>query len=67
MHQGIVKWFDPMKGYGFIADLDGSDVFVHQSDILMRGFRCLETGQSVSFQIGENDKGSKAVNVMIKQ
>lgn len=66
MHQGVVKWFDPMKGYGFIAGQDGTEVFVHQSDILMPGFRCLETGQRVSYQIGTTEKGNKAINVITK-
>lgn len=51
MQHGVVKWFDPVKGYGFIAGDTGTDIFVHQSDILMKGFRTLEVGQRVSYQI----------------
>ena len=48
MQKGTVKWFDAVKGYGFIAGDDGKDVFVHQSNILMKGLRALEVGQRVS-------------------
>lgn len=65
MHHGVVKWFDPVKGYGFIAGDDGKDIFVHQSNILMKGFRNLEVGQKVSYQIEATDKGNKAVNVVV--
>ena len=51
MQKGTVKWFDAVKGYGFIAGDDGKDIFVHQSNILMKGFRALEVGQRVSYQI----------------
>lgn len=51
MQHGVVKWFDPVKGYGFIAGDTGADIFVHQSDILMKGFRNLEVGQRVSYQM----------------
>lgn len=65
MHHGVVKWFDPVKGYGFIAEDDGKDIVVHQSNILMKGFRNLEVGQKVSYQIEDTDKGNKAVNVVV--
>lgn len=65
MQQGVVKWFDPVKGYGFIAGNDGKDYFVHQSNILMNGFRFLETGQKVSYQTEPAEKGDKAINVAI--
>ena len=61
---GRVKWFDPRKGYGFIELEDGSgDVFVHFTDIVGEGYRALEEGQRVKFQIVRADRGPKAVNV----
>ena len=66
MQHGVVKWFDPVKGDGFIAGEHGEDIFVHHSDILMNGFRLLESGQKVSYQIEQTEKGSKAVNVVIE-
>ena len=66
MQSGTVKWFDPVKGYGFIAGFDGQDVFVHQSNILMNGFRLLEVGQRVSYQTEKTDKGIKAINVIVE-
>lgn len=65
MQKGTVKWFDPVKGYGFIAGDDGKDAFVHQSNILMKGFRVLEVGQKVSYQIESTEKGNKAINVVV--
>lgn len=64
MRKGTVKWFEPVKGYGFIAGDDGQDVFVHQSNILMKGFRTLEVGQRVSYQIEPTKKGNNAINVV---
>lgn len=66
MQNGTVKWFDAVKGYGFIAGDDGKDAFVHQSNILMKGFRVLEVGQRVSYQIEPTEKGSKAINVVLE-
>lgn len=66
MQKGTVKWFDAVKGYGFIAGDDGKDVFVHQSNILMKGFRALEVGQRVSYQIEPTEKGNKAINVVVE-
>ena len=66
MRKGTVKWFEPVKGYGFIAGDDGQDVFVHQSNILMKGFRALEVGQRVSYQIEPTEKGNKAINVVVE-
>lgn len=66
MQNGTVKWFDAVKGYGFIAGDDGKDVFVHQSNILMKGFRVLEVGQRVSYQIESTEKGNKAINVVLE-
>ena len=64
MQNGTVKWFEPVKGYGFIAGDDGHAVFVHQSNILMKGFRTLEVGQRVSYQIEPTKKGNNAINVV---
>lgn len=60
---GTVKWFNASKGYGFIAHDGGQDVFVHQSAILAEGYRTLQEGQRVEFEIESGDKGPKAVNV----
>lgn len=65
--QGTVKWFDKEKGYGFIAGDNGEDAFVHQSDILMKGFRHLVEGQGVSYDVESNEKGNKAINVTVEQ
>lgn len=66
MQKGTVKWFDAVKGYGFIVGNDGKDVFVHQSNILMKGFRALEVGQRVSYQIESTKKGNKAITVVVE-
>jgi len=63
MAAGTVKWFNNTKGYGFITTEDGSDVFVHYNDIEGDGFKTLDEGQSVEFEVAEGDKGPKAVNV----
>jgi CspA family cold shock protein len=61
---GTVKWFNSEKGYGFIAQPDGGDdVFVHHSAIQMNGYRSLEEGQSVEFELAEGPKGLQAQNV----
>lgn len=60
---GKVKWFNPTKGFGFIAVPDGQDVFVHHTAIEMAGFRTLEEGEEVEFEIQDGPKGPKAVNV----
>ena len=60
---GTVKWFDSKKGYGFITADNGQDVFVHYTGISGTGFRTLEEGERVSFNITESDKGLKAVEV----
>jgi cold shock protein len=60
---GTVKWFNASKGYGFIARDSGQDVFVHQSAIQAEGYRTLEEGQRVEFEVESGDKGPKAVNV----
>lgn len=66
LQKGTVKWFDAVKGYGFIAGDDGKDIFVHQSNILMNGFRALEVGQRVSYQTEPTEKGNKAINVVVE-
>ncbi len=63
MVEGIVKWFNSEKGYGFIAVDGGQDVFVHFSAIEMEGYRTLEEGQRVQFKIGQGQKGQQAENV----
>ncbi|NBG89487.1 cold-shock protein [Isachenkonia alkalipeptolytica] len=64
MEKGTVKWFNAEKGYGFITREDGDDVFVHFSAIEMEGFKTLEEGQTVEFEIVEGDKGPQATNVV---
>lgn len=63
MPQGTVKWFNPEKGYGFISRDDGDDVFVHHTGINADGFRSLDEGQRVEFEITEGKKGLQAINV----
>ncbi len=62
---GNVKWFNASKGYGFIAREGGEDVFVHFSSILGSGYRTLEEGQRVEFEVAIGDKGPQAQNVSI--
>ncbi|HEX6989689.1 MAG TPA: cold shock domain-containing protein [Bacillota bacterium] len=63
MHRGTVKWFSNEKGYGFISRPDGPDVFVHYSAIDEDGFKSLEEGQQVEFEIVEGARGPQAANV----
>jgi CspA family cold shock protein len=64
MPTGTVKWFSDQKGYGFIAPDDGGkDVFVHHTAIQMQGFRTLQEGMKVTFDITQDVKGARAVNV----
>lgn len=63
MPQGTVKWFSAQKGYGFISGDDGTDVFVHYTAIAGEGFRTLEQGQRVEFDVAEGRKGPQANNV----
>jgi CspA family cold shock protein len=64
MAQGTVKWFNAEKGYGFITVTDGGqDVFVHDSAIDMNGYKVLEEGQAVVFEVGTGDKGPQAESV----
>lgn len=60
---GTVKWFNNQKGYGFISDANGNDVFVHYSGLNMEGFKTLEEGASVEFDVVDGDKGPQATNV----
>lgn len=64
MSNGTVKWFNAEKGYGFISQESGDDVFVHFSAIQGDGFKTLEEGQSVSFDIEEGPRGKQASNVV---
>ncbi|KXS42807.1 MULTISPECIES: cold shock domain-containing protein [unclassified Candidatus Frackibacter] len=61
---GTVKWFDAKKGYGFIESEEGDDIFVHYSSINSDGFKTLEDGQEVEFEIVEGEKGPQADNVV---
>ena len=61
--KGTVKWFNPDKGFGFIQRASGGDVFVHHSAIQTEGFRTLEEGAEVEFEVGEGPKGPRADNV----
>lgn len=63
MASGKVKWFDNRKGFGFIADDSGQDVFVHHTSIMGGGFKTLDEGEVVSFELISSDKGLKAQNV----
>ncbi|MCF2574070.1 MULTISPECIES: cold-shock protein [unclassified Brevibacterium] len=66
MAQGTVKWFNAEKGYGFITlEGDNQDVFVHWSAIQMDGYRALEEGQQVEFEVGEGQKGPQAESVTL--
>jgi len=64
MTRGKVKWFNSQKGYGFIEVEGARDVFVHYSEIRMPGFRTLEEGQSVEFDVVDSERGPHAVNVL---
>ena len=66
MHQGTVKWFDNEKGYGSIECENGEDVFVHFTGIQEDGFRSLEEGQVVEFDIVDGNRGPQAANVYKK-
>lgn len=64
MTTGIVKWFSNQKGYGFITPEEGNDVFVHHAEIQGEGYKSLEEGQKVEFEIAEGPKGEQAKNVV---
>lgn len=61
--KGTVKWFNNQKGYGFISDEQGNDVFVHYSGLNMEGFKTLEEGAAVEFDVTDGAKGPQATNV----
>ena len=61
---GTVKWFNAKKGYGFISDAEGNDVFVHFSALNMDGFKELKDGEAVEFEVVEGEKGPQAANVV---
>jgi CspA family cold shock protein len=63
--EGTVKWFNERKGYGFIEQEDGPDVFVHHSGISGTGFKTLNEGDRVTFDVEEGQKGPSAVNVIV--
>ena len=63
--QGLVKWFDSEKGFGFIAQEDGKDIFVHYSHILQEGYKSLEAGDIVKYDVVEENKGVQARNVIV--
>ncbi|MDF2803523.1 MAG: cold-shock DNA-binding domain protein [Anaerocolumna sp.] len=63
MKKGTVKWFNAKKGFGFLSDEEGNDVFVHFSALNMDGFKVLEEGQAVTFDVVNGGKGPQAANV----
>lgn len=65
MNKGTVKWFNNQKGFGFISDETGNDIFVHYTGLNMEGFKSLEEGQAVEFDVIEGAKGPQATNVTI--
>ncbi len=67
MAKGTVKWFNNQKGYGFITDEEGKDIFVHFSGLNMEGFKTLEEGASVEFDVTDGEKGPQATNVTVIQ
>ena len=65
MNKGTVKWFNAQKGFGFIADEQGNEIFVHFSGLAMDGYKSLDDGQSVTFDVAEGNRGPQAVNVRL--
>ena len=65
MVKGVVKWFNEKKGYGFLSQEDGDDVFVHYSSIQGDGFKTLKEGDAVEFEVQDGPKGPQAVNVTL--
>jgi CspA family cold shock protein len=65
MAKGVVKWFNEKKGYGFLSQEDGDDVFVHYTSIKGDGFKTLKEGDAVEFEVQEGPKGPQAVNVIV--
>lgn len=66
MKTGTVKWFDSAKGFGFITGEDGKDVFVHFTAVVSNGFKTLEEGQKVSYEVVDGQRGPQAANVSVK-
>lgn len=64
MKTGSVKWFNAKKGFGFICDEEGTDIFVHYSALQMDGFKVLEEGDSVQFEVINGEKGPQAAQVV---
>lgn len=64
MAKGVVKWFNSNKGYGFIKQDEGEDIFVHYSDIKDEGYKSLNEGERVEFEVSSGPKGPKASNVV---
>ena len=60
--KGTIKWFNNQKGYGFITDEDGRDVFVHFSGLVMEGYKSIEEGAAVEFEVTDGEKGPQAIN-----
>jgi len=67
MLKGKVKWFNATKGFGFITGEDGHDIFVHYSQILREGYKSLEEGQEVTYEITQGSKGPQASNVKVEE
>ncbi|MGL9971610.1 cold-shock protein [Enterococcus sp. DIV1420a] len=65
METGTVKWFDEKKGYGFIIAEDAIDIFVHYTAIQTEGYKTLEEGQTVQYEVGEGKRGLQASNVVV--
>ena len=65
MHKGTVKWFNNQKGYGFISDEEGNDVFVHYTGLNMEGFKSLNEGAKVEYEVVNGAKGPQATNVTV--
>ncbi|MDO5292208.1 MAG: cold-shock protein [bacterium] len=65
MNKGTVKWFNNQKGFGFISDEAGNDVFVHYTGLAMDGFKSLTEGQSVEYDVVNGEKGPQATNVTV--
>ena len=64
MKNGTVKWFNASKGFGFITDEEGKDIFVHFSALQMDGFKVLDKGDKVEFEVVDGEKGPQATNVI---
>ncbi len=65
MPEGTIKWFDSEKGYGFITTEEGNDIFAHFSQIQKDGFKTLEEGEDVSFEVVDGEKGPQATNIEV--